>query len=221
MEIAAEQFLRALAAGFLCGMIVSIPPGPIALAVINQALRRGFVPAFKMGLGGVCGDMIYASLMLAGHASVLNHPWLTNSMRYLAVAVMGGLSIWYLRFRPESLQKTEAKAEQVEERWHHPRSFFLGFAMTSTNLMLALLWATLAAFLFAHGWVRPEAVSRAGCLVGVFGGAITWFLAVSWFVALAHRRINPLTLTRLVRGCGALLLVMTVLFAWRVFGNPL
>lgn len=220
MDTWAEPFIRALLAGFLCGIIVSIPPGPIAIAVINQALRRGFIPAFKMGLGGVCGDMIYASLMLAGHASVLDHPWLTHNLRYVAVAVMGGLAIWYLRFRPESLEKSEAKAERVEERWHHPRSFFLGFAMTSTNLMLALLWASLAAFLFAHGWVRPEAISRAGCITGVFLGAITWFLTLAWFVALAHRRVTAATLTILVRGCGVVLLVMTVLFAWRVFAGP-
>ena len=79
------------------------------------------------------------------------------------------------------------------------------------------MWATLATFLFAHDWVDPEPLNRAACLVGVFVGQATWFFVLTTFVARAHRHITPRTITRLIRLCGVVLLVMTCLLGWRMF----
>jgi threonine/homoserine/homoserine lactone efflux protein len=139
------------------------------------------------------------------------------------VIVMGALAVRYILTRPEKVALTEAQAEhlteRLEERWHHPRAFLLGFGMTITNVLLAVLWATLGAFLFAHGWVRPEAISRAGCILGVLVGQLTWFFLLTTFVARAHRHITPRTITLLVRICGVVLLLMTVFLAWRMFAG--
>lgn len=216
MDSVLTPFSVAFVAGLLCGIIISIPLGPVGLAVINQTLRRGFLSGFKLALGGACGEVIYSSLMLAGHSAFFNYPVFTHVAQFLAIAIMAILGTRYVFFKPEQLRLGEAAAERVDERWHHPRSFLLGFLMTSTNVMLALLWATIGAFLFAHDWVSPEIDSRAGCVIGAAIGSALWFSMLAWFVARAHRRVTPRTLTLLVRVCGIVLLAMTVLLTWRV-----
>ncbi len=212
-----EDLLRALLAGFVCGFVVCIPVGPVNLTVIRYALRKGFLPAFLVGLGAAAAEMIYAAALLAGHTTILDKPLVRDTMRAVAVAVIALIGIRSLLFREEKVEARDAAvAERVDERWHHPRALVLGFVLTITNLMLLVLWATLTAFLFAREWVQPALSSRAMCSVGVLLGCSVWYLALAFFVSLAHRRVSPKTLTILVRACGVVFLLFAGLLAYRL-----
>jgi len=214
---AVENFLQPLIAGIICGFVVSVPVGPVNLTVINQALRNGFSRAFHVGLGAIFAETIYATLLMAGHSSVLDKPHVRDLLRVIAVVVIVGVGIRALFFKPEKLQLSEAAAERMDERWHHPQAFLLGFILTISNLMLVVLWATLSAVLFARDWVQPEITSRATCSVGVFVGGTAWFALLAYFVSRAHRRVKLETLTIMVRGCGVVLIASAVLLAYRMF----
>jgi threonine/homoserine/homoserine lactone efflux protein len=209
--------MRSLAAGCFCGFLVSVPVGPVNLTVINQALRNGFWVAFLSGLGAIFAESIYASLMLAGHSSILDKPSVVLVLRIAAVVIIALLGIRYLLANTEKLELSSAVAERVDQRWHHPRSFLLGFILTISNLMLVLMWATLAAVLFARDWVQPELASRSVCIAGVFAGGALWFFLLAFFVSRAHRRVKPKTLTALVRASGIVFLLFAVLLAYKLF----
>jgi len=212
-----ENFLQPLIAGFICGFVVSVPVGPVNLTVINQALRNGFLRAFHVGLGAISAETIYATLLMAGHSSVLDKPHVRDALRVIAVVVIVGVGLRSLLFKPEKFQKSEAVAERVDERWHHPQAFLLGFILTISNLILVVLWATLAAVLFARDWVQPELLSRITCSVGVFVGGTGWFALLAYFVSRAHRRVKLETLTIMVRGCGVVLIISAALLAYKLF----
>jgi threonine/homoserine/homoserine lactone efflux protein len=219
-----ENLLQPFLAGFVSGFVVAVPVGPVNLTVINQALRRGFGAAFLMGLGAMFAETVYASLMLWGHTSILGEPRVFGiprkevalALRIVAVVVIAGLGVRYLLFKAERLEASEATAQRLDERWHHPQSFFLGFALTISNLMLVVVWATVATLLFAHEWVMPTRASRILCAAGVLGGGSTWFLLLAFFVSRAHRRVKAETLTVLVRGCGVLFLGFAALLAYKL-----
>lgn len=212
-----EEWLRAAVAGWVCGFVVSVPVGPVNLTVINAALQRGFVTAFLAGLGALSAELIYASLMLAGHSTVLEYPPVAVGLRVLAVVVIAAVGVRSLLMTTEQIEaRSAAQLERADIRWHHPKSFLLGFLLTISNLMLLLLWATLSALLFAHDWVRAEGATRWWCLAGVGLGAMTWFFMLAFFVSRAHRRVRPQTLTRLVRGCGVVFLLFAGLLAYRL-----
>jgi threonine/homoserine/homoserine lactone efflux protein len=213
-----NDLFRALLAGYVCGFVVSVPVGPVNLTVINQALRRGFLTAFAAGVGAICAESIYAALMLAGHSTLLGNPRLMTGMRIGALVVITAIGIRSLLFKEEREEAhDQEKIKIVVERWHHPRSFLLGFLLTISNLMLVLLWATLATVLFAHEWVGPARVERAICVTGVFAGGVTWFFLLAFFVSRAHRRVKPQTLTVLVRACGVVFLLFAALLAYKLF----
>ena len=212
-----DELSRAFLAGLICGVVVSVPVGPVNLTIINRALRRGFLAAFLTGLGAIAAEAIFASLMLTGHSSILRMPSMLKALRVLSVGVIIFIGIRSLLFREERVEaKDAATVEKVDTRWHHPRSFLLGFLLTISNLMLMLLWATLAAALFAHDWVQPELISRTMCVLGVFVGGVLWFFLLAFFVSRAHRRVKPRTLTVLVRSCGVVFLVFAGLLAYRL-----
>ena len=218
MVVQPDELMRSLAAGSLCGFVVSVPVGPVNLTVINQALRKGFLVAFMAGLGAICAECIYASLMLAGHSSLLDKPSVVLGMRVAAVVVIALLGIRNLLMKPEKLDQTSAAtAERVDERWHHPRSFLLGFILAVSNLMLLLVWATLATVLFARDWVQPDLANRATCVAGVLAGGALWFFLLAFFVSRAHRRVKPNTLTALVRACGVVFLLFAGMLAYQLF----
>ncbi len=213
-----EQFLQALLAGIVCGFVVSIPVGPVNLTVINHALRRGFLRAFLLGLGAVTAETVYAAALMAGRTAFLDKPAVSLTLRITAVVVLAGIGVRSLLFREEKFEaRDEAKAEHVNERWHHPRSFLLGFILTISNLMLVVLWAGISDALFAHEWITSELTSRSICAVGVFAGGTLWQFLLSFFVSRAHRRVNPKVLTVLVRVCGAIFLVSAILLAYKLF----
>ena len=213
-----ENLLQPFIAGIGCGLVVSVPVGPVNLTVINQALRRGFGAAFLMGVGAIFAESLYASLMLWGHASILDEPRVVLALRVVAVIVITALGVRYLLFKAARLDasEAEAKAKRLDERWHHPKSFFLGFALTITNFMLVVVWATIVTLLFAHEWVTRTLASRILCVVGVLIGGSIWFFLVAFFVSRAQRRLKSQTLTLLVRGCGVLFLGFAALLAYKL-----
>jgi len=217
VETAFANLITSFGVGILCGLVVSVPIGPLSLTVINTALQKGFRAAFVVGLGGVLGEALYAAIMLAGHSSLVERPHFVTLFRFVALAVMVGVGVRYLFYRPEKLASSAAIADKVEKRWHHPRDFLLGFALTISNLLLIVLWATLVTLLFAHEWVQPSWQSRSACLLGIFAGGTIWFLLLAYFVSRAHRRISAQVLTRLIRSCGVVLLFFSALLAWRLF----
>jgi threonine/homoserine/homoserine lactone efflux protein len=212
-----ENYFQPLLAGFIAGFVVAVPVGPVNLTVINQALRRGFGTAFLVGIGAMCAETIYASLMLWGHASILDAPRVVLAMRIIAVVVIAAMGIRYLLIKSTRVGDSEVVAQKLDERWHHPQSFFLGFALTISNLMLVVVWATVVTLLFAHEWVVPTRASRMLCALGVLGGGSTWFLLPAFFVSRAHRRVKDQTLTVLVRCCGVLFLGFAAWLAWKLF----
>jgi L-lysine exporter family protein LysE/ArgO len=216
-EVAVENYLQPILAGFIAGFIVAVPVGPANLTVINQALRRGFGPAFLIGIGAMFAETIYASLMLWGHASILDEPRLVLAMRIIAVIVIGAMGVRYLFFKSTKVGDSEVAARKLDERWHHPQSFFLGFALTISNLMLVVVWATVVTLLFAHEWVVQTRASRLLCALGVLSGGSIWFLLLAFFVSRAHRRVKDETLTILVRCCGLLFLGFAGWLAWKLF----
>ena len=218
MNPSPTELFQALCAGWACGFVVSIPVGPVNLTVINQALRRGFLPAFLAGLGAVSAETIYATALLAGHSTLLDKPLVRDGLRMASVLLITVIGLRSLRFQEEKFEEHDADlVAQAVTRWHHPRAFMLGFILTISNLVLVVLWATIAALLFAKDWVAPALASRVTCSTGIFAGGATWFFLLAFFVSRAHRRVKPVVLTALVRTCGVVFLVFAALLAYKLF----
>ena len=64
-----QDIALAAATGFLSGLILSIPVGPINLTIMNEGARRGFFWAFMIGLGATAMEVIYCFIAFTGFSS--------------------------------------------------------------------------------------------------------------------------------------------------------
>jgi threonine/homoserine/homoserine lactone efflux protein len=213
-----DNVFPAGAAGILCGFVASVGVGPVNLTVVEQGLRRGFRGGLLAGLGAITAETIYAALALTGQASILpGNPSVHLVIRLAAIGVVVILGLRYLLIRP-SEDRIERLAREVERKWEqYHKSWLLGFLVTISNLTLLIVWVTLSAMLFAHGWVHPVLSSRLTCMLGVFAGGLLWYVAVASFVARAHRRLPMRALVTIQRITGVIFLGFAALLAWRMF----
>src|SRR3712207_5447086 len=58
-------------AGFALGFAVAAGFGPISVLALTSGLRRGFAPAFGVGLGAALVDGLYALLAALGLAALI------------------------------------------------------------------------------------------------------------------------------------------------------
>ena len=57
-----DQFYDIAISGFLIGVLISAPMGPIGMLCIQRTINKGRWPAFVTGVGAALSDLIYCLL---------------------------------------------------------------------------------------------------------------------------------------------------------------
>jgi threonine/homoserine/homoserine lactone efflux protein len=60
-----------LSNGFFLSLSLCLDIGIVNVAILSRTLSHGFKPGFWLGLGSCIGDLVYATLALAGMAALL------------------------------------------------------------------------------------------------------------------------------------------------------
>jgi len=214
---APPDFLTPAVAGLVSGFLMSVPVGPVNITVINEALNRGFLRPFLMGVGAVTAEAIYCALALTGFQSVLDYPHVRSTMVLVSFLVVTVLGFRYLAARGDPGGRASALVEyEMEETLHLHRGYFVGMGMTLGNPFILVVWGTLAAFLFEHRLVREGALNHLAFVGGMAGGGTLWFFALAQITARKHRKISPNALRILTRISGIGLLAVGVLLGARL-----
>src|SRR5678815_4778789 len=82
--------------GFLSGLILSIPVGPINLTIMNEGARRGFYWAFMIGMGATAMEVIYCFIAFTGFAAFFKRPFIKASMELFTFVFMLYLGVKFL-----------------------------------------------------------------------------------------------------------------------------
>jgi threonine/homoserine/homoserine lactone efflux protein len=205
--------VSALALGFGLGFFVGAQPGPVSLLCVRSVLRGAFTTGVAIGAGAAAIDLLYASLGLAGAASLLEIDALRVSLGALGAVVLatiGARTLWAaFRMRLGG----EAAGEVATPR----RAFATSLAATASNPLTIATWAAIfaAASTASLGGAGDSATGAALLLAGVACGTLTAFTALSALVALVRGRFGPRLLTAVDAVAGAGLLGFAGLLGWR------
>ncbi len=213
--VALEPYVVAAVTGFVSGLLLSIPVGPINLTIMNEGARRGFKWAALIGLGATVMEVVYCTLAFTGFASFFSHPILKAAMELFSFAFMLFLGLKFLFAKsvtaPMHLSDAVDEMEvKIEQRLHPHSAFWTGFVRTMANPGVLLFWIVLAASFLSRGWVEATWASKLVCIGGVTVGVGLWFFGLSWIVSRGHGRISQRTLLRMERGSGIGLLVLAL-----------
>ena len=200
--------------GLVSGFLISIPVGPINLAIINEGAVRGFRWAVLIGLGALVMDVIYCGIAFAGFAGRFTSGLLHATIELLSFLAMRYLGLKYLLVK--DLPETTKNVERVEHRLHPHTAFMTGFVRVLGNPSTLLFWITLCATFISHEWIEDSGPSKLACVIGMSAGALAWFVFLSFVVSLGQGRFSKRTLLRFSHVSGASLLLMACVLGSRL-----
>ncbi len=214
-------FIAALT-GFLSGLILCIPVGPVNITILNEGARRGFRCAALIGLGATAMEVIYCAVAFTGFAAFFEKGWIKSVMEVFSFAFMMFLGVRFLLAKSVPLvEKLELKIEErIEEKLHPHSAFMIGFVRTLANPGVLLGWIILGANFISRGWVEPTREGKLACLAGVTVSVGLWFTGLSWAISLGHKKFTEKTMVKMERLSGVGLIVLAMIqggyIAWKL-----
>ncbi len=201
--------------GFLFGLAIAAPVGPIGLLCIQRSLNHGRLAGFLSGLGAATADAFYGSLAAFGLSLVIG--FLVAQQQWLRLG--GGLFIIYLGLRTVLASRLAALPTPVQT---NPSNKLNLAAMYGSTLLLTLanpvtILSFTAVFAgFGLGSTDSTGIEGVILVLGVFTGSALWWLALSSLAGAFRRRLQqgPLQLINLVSG--GFLLTFGVALLWQL-----
>ena len=193
--------------GFIIGVIVSAPMGPIGILCVQRTLNRGRLHGLVTGLGAMFSDLIYATITLIG-MGIVDDFMKTNELllQFIGsiVIVLFGIAI----FSTNPLKILKPSTNTTETRYNH--DFITAFFLTLSNVAIIFLFISL----FARFHYNPLDISWLAFAVGLTSiglGALAWWFFITTYVSKLKRYFNRQSLKLFNRVVGVILILLGVL----------
>lgn len=202
--------VSAIFTGFLCGLLLSIPVGPVNLTILNEGARRGFRWAALIAAGATMMELIYCALAFTSFAALFEKGYIKAAMQIFSFAFMLFLGVKYLMAKsvPVVDRIEHGIGQRIEEKLHPHSAFMTGFVRTLANPGVLVGWIILGANFTSLGWVQPTMEGKLFCLAGVAGGVALWLFGLAWAISLGHQKFTEKTMLRMERGSGIGLIIL-------------
>ena len=196
--------VSALLTGFLSGLLISIPVGPINVTIMNEGARRGFKWAALIAAGATVMEVLYCTLAFTSFAALFQTGHIKAVMEIFSFVFMLFLGVKFLMAKSVPLvDRIEHGIEQrIEEKLRPHSAFMTGFVRTMANPGVLLGWIILGANFISRGWVQPTMEGKMLCTAGVAVGVALWLFGLAWAISLGHQKFTEKTMLRMERGSG-------------------
>jgi threonine/homoserine/homoserine lactone efflux protein len=159
--------------GFVIGMIIAVPVGPIGLLCVNRTLSKGPLYGLISGLGvatadAISGGIVALGLTLVSSFLIAEQVWLR---------LIGGIFLCYLGLK---MFATEPRPESIVVKENnnllgaYASTFFLTFSNPLTLLSFVAIYA---------GWgvedLSAHHFRAAALMLGIFCGSASWWVTLS------------------------------------------
>lgn len=200
----------AVLTGFISGLFLSIPVGPINLTIINEGARNGFKWAALIAAGATVMETLYCALAFTSFAALFQKGLIKSAMEVFSFVFMLFLGMKYVMAKSVPVvDRIEHGIERRIEQKLHPHSAFMtGFVRTLANPGVLLGWIILGANFISRGWVEPTMEGKLWCLLGVTVGVALWLFGLAWAISLGHKKFSEKTMLRMERGSGIGLIIL-------------
>src|SRR3954469_24083996 len=172
-----------LSQGFLLGLSIAAPVGPIGVLCIRRSLYQGMPAGFVSGLGAATADAFYGAV--AGFGLTLISKLLVDMSFFLQF--LGGVLLCFVGIKalkaPASM--TESNGQQIKFKDAYLETLFLTLTNPATIISFIGVYAGLGLGSKAqtHG-------SAASLTLGVFLGSAAWWMVLSGLTSLMRVRIT-------------------------------
>ena len=209
--------LDLLIKGFIIGVVVSAPLGPVGVLCIQRTLNKGRWYGFVTGLGASLSDIAYA--LLTGYGMSFIFDFISANQFYLQLLgsiVLFVFGVYTFRSNPVNSLRPASPSKGT-----YLHNFITAFAVTLSNPLIIFLFIGLfARFTF----IAPQ-IHLYEKIVGYLSialGAFTWWFLITFIVSKLRTRFNVRGIWVINRTIGVVVMVLSVLgLIFTFFGQPL
>jgi threonine/homoserine/homoserine lactone efflux protein len=190
--------------GFIIGILVSAPMGPVGILCIQRTLNRGRWYGFVSGLGAALSDVLYA--MLTGLSIGLVNDFIVTHQK--PINIFGCIVLWFFGFFIIRSNPVKDLKNRGESKSSYIRDFITSFLLTLSNALIIFLFLGL----FARFTFALPANSFLNIIYGLCGiatGAIVWWFMITYIVSKMRRWFNLRGIFILNQTVGIIILILS------------
>lgn len=187
--------------GFVIGLSVAAPVGPMAVLCIRRTLARGRAAGMLSGFGIATADALYGAIAAFGLTSVSS---LLIDLQDLVRLIGGAFLIW-LGWKTLRTRAAAVSISADRGGAHGAGAYLSTFGLTLTNPTTIL---SFVAIFSGIGFVSDDVgtASAAALVVGVFSGSALWWVFLICATAILRGQLTAGRLTAVNRLSGLVIL---------------
>lgn len=203
-----QTILDIIFKGFIIGVVVSAPMGPVGVLCVQRTLNKGRWYGFVTGLGASLSDICYALLTGYGMSFVMDY---INKNEFI-LQLLGSLMLLafgYYTFRTNPVTSIHP-VKQNKPKGTYLHNFITAFVVCFSNPLIIFLFIGLFArfAIVQQGVVLFEAVTS---YVAIAVGAVVWWLSITFVVNKIRKHFNLRGIWILNRVFGALVMLFSII----------
>ncbi len=195
--------------GIIIGIVVSAPMGPVGILCIRRTIKKGQAYGLATGIGAAASDLFYAFITGFGLSRI---PFLQDIDNAFWIKIIGsvmllGFGIYMYRSGPKIKEHPEGKT-----KGSLLRNGITAFFITLFNPAIIFLFIALFNMLAFFAGDPSDAALIVG-FAGIGGGAILWWLGLTYVMGRMRKSFGEKGIRRLNRTVGVLVMLISVIYA--------
>jgi threonine/homoserine/homoserine lactone efflux protein len=192
--------------GFIIGILVSAPLGPVGMLCIQRTLSEGRRHGFISGMGAVLSDVIYAAITGLFMGLVVDFVELHQQLLQLFGSIVIGFFGYYIfRSNPvKNLMKDKGTKLSLVQ------NFVTAFLFTFSNVLIILLFIGLYAH-FTFVFPSSSAWDILYRLGSIAFGAVTWWFVLTYLISKLRKWFNIRSIHLLNRIVGGVIIFLGII----------
>ena len=192
--------LEIIIKGMVIGIVASAPMGPVGVLCVQRTLNKGRAYGLVTGVGAALSDILYA--LLTGYGLSFLYVILDNRTALFWMQIIGA-SIMFIfglhTYRTNPMKNTRNVSRNKSSLLQNGVT---GFFITLSNPTIILLFLGLFT---PFKFMLPEQSFFMQCIgyLSIFGGAMTWWLFITYVVSKLRARFDVRGLRIINRVIGA------------------
>lgn len=185
--------------GFLVGMVITAPVGPVGALVVQRTINNGRLSGIVSGIGASAGDAVYAVIAAFGLTFISG----LISENQALVRIAGGIILFIFGVRVYYSRPPSYSASNSDN--NHFGIFGSAFLLTLSNPMV--IFSILALFAIL-GIAEPADYYRTASflVLGIFAGCFVLWTALCYGISKLRGRIGERGLSLVNKITGVIIL---------------
>jgi len=208
--------------GFIIGIIVSAPMGPVGILTVQRTLNKGRKEGLATGVGAAASDFLYAIVTGYGMSfvvDIIENPAIALIIKIVGSVLLFCFGVYTFRSMPKNKKIVDNIPTPHEK--NDIRSYVVsGFAVTVSNpLIIFMFLALFGQFTFI---LTDNIIPQIMGYLAIIGGALFWWFSLTWMIDKVRTRFTSKVLWWINRIIGTIVMVVSaIMIIYTVTGHAI